>query len=109
MQNAINTPVPGLSETVKVLQSLAKKNPFMPDFTWFRQVDFEDEPQEIALEITYFRERNSHGCISERDPGFDCGEVTFGDANIVGKDGKLTPVVLTELELEAATDAFWNP
>ncbi len=84
----------------------------MPDFTWFRQVDFEDDLQEIALEITYFRDptvvKPGH-YISPRDPAYDVGEVTFGDANIVGKDGKLTPVVLTELEIEAATEAFWNP
>ena len=130
------TPVPYLSETIRILQHFDKTlkplelkeppkaveapktevrekvNPFMPDFTWFGRYGADGEPEEIALEITYFREptvvKPGH-YISPRDPAYDGGEVNFGAANIVGKDGTLTPTTLTELELEAAEEAFWNP
>jgi len=132
MMNKTISPVPYLSETIRILQhfdktlkplelkephnaveapktEVAKKNPYMPDFTWFRPGEDEDNPEEIAIEITYFREPNKHGASDWRDPAADEGWIEFGDANIVRKDGTLVPVVLTPLELEAAERAFWNP
>lgn len=83
-----------------------KKNPFhvYPDFPFSVQRDFSDDLIEVAIEVKYYRPAGSNRGLDSRDPNFDGGEVTFGDAHYL--DGR--ECVLSELEREAAEESFWK-
>lgn len=87
-----------------------KKNPFHvhPDFPFSVQRDFSDDAVEVAIEVTHYRPPGSNRGLDHRDPNYDPGEVLFGDAYMLDKDGKPTPITLTQLELEAAEGSFWK-
>jgi hypothetical protein len=87
---------PAISEPMKTA---------FPDFHFFVQRDFCDDEIEIAIEVKEFRASGKNGSLDHRDPSYDPGFVTFGEAYSVPPG---TPITLTKRELEQAESAFWN-
>lgn len=69
-----------------------------PDFSFSVSRDFSDDSVEVAIEVRHYRPPGNNKSLDHRDPAYDSGEVTFGDAYYL--DGKQAH--LTELEWEAA-------
>lgn len=75
-----------------------------PDFTFFVSRDFSDDHVEVVIEVLHYHPPGNNKSLDHRDPAYDAGEVTFGNARYLnGESAKLT-----ELELNAAEQAFWN-
>lgn len=87
-----------------------KKNPFHvhPDFPFSVSRSLEgmgDQEMEVAIEVVHYRPPGNNRGLDHRDPQYEAGEVTFGDAVVVST-GKT--IELSQLEWEAAESAFWN-
>lgn len=78
------------------------------DFTFTISRSFEgpgDQEIELAIEVTHYRKPGDNHGLDHRDPAYDAGEVSFGDAVAVATGNTIE---LTRLEIESAEEQFWK-
>lgn len=88
------------------IEKAKKPKQTYPDFPYTIDRSFEGLGEiELAIEVTYYRPAEELKGRSERDPSYDGGAVSFGDATEVatGKTIELTPA-----EWEQVETSFWN-
>lgn len=73
-------------------------------FTVCRSLQGGEQEIDVLIRVTHYKSPGDNGALDHRDPAYEPGEVEFGNAFTAAGE----KITLTDAELEAAEERFWN-